>query len=610
MRGELLTRVGCRSLLSLGSGQCHRDLRRGAGGGGGEQPAMTATGCFFSAEHQHNLLHKSGQEDVVENLWRKFFSDPLQWWDNRSEKGNQKYPDFTHKKTQEALWLDGNLNPAWVTAKVAALPPGTVQSSVFSWNTKLARYVKAGQYKKAMELFQQMQQEGVTPDRITFIRVLNACAGLQALEEGRHIHAQIKQSGFESNVYVGSSLVDMYVKCGSMEDAWREFNRMPTRDVFAWKTIIRGHIRCGQQQRVLALSQQMQQEGVEPDPFIFVVLLNACASSVPAALEEGRRVHEHVIQSGCESNIYIGTSLIDMYAKCGSIEDAWRVFSRMPTHNAVSWTAMILGYVKCGHGQKALALFQQMQHEGIEATPVTFVGVLNACASLVALDEGRCVHEQIIQSGCEADAFVGSSLIDMYAKCGSIEDAWAVFNRMPTHDVVSWTSMLGGYAMYGCGREALEHFEQMCQAGIEVNKVTFIHLLSACSHVGLLDEGLHLFESMGLVYSISPIVDHYSCMVDLLGRSGHLHKAEDFIKTMPCEPDAAVWKALFNACRVHGNMEMGECAAKKVVKLHPDNAASYLLLSTIYAAAGKWDLKANVQWQRMQRDIRDKDEFR
>ncbi|KAH8972307.1 hypothetical protein BDL97_02G188100 [Sphagnum fallax] len=615
-----------------------------------------------------------GQKRIVEKRWMEFFSDPSQWWDHRTAKVTASYPDFTHKKTQAALWLDGRLKPPWVEARLAAMAPRTVKLNISHWNSRFARYAKAGQFEKTLELFQQMQQSNIIPDSFTFVHVLKACANLQALEEGRCIHTQVIQSGVESNPYVGSSLVNMYAKCGSIEDAWRVFNRMPSHDVVSWNAMIMGHVRCGQGQKALELYQKMEREGVQPVPLTFVGVLNACASV--AALKEGKCVHEHIIQSGCESDVFVASSLVDMYAKCGSIEDAWRVFNRipirnvvawnamilglvkcgqgqkalelyqqmqhegvkpgpltfvgllnacatlsvledgkrvheqtiqsgcesdifvasslinmyakcgsiedaqrvfnkMPTRDVVSWSTMILGYVKCGQGQKALELSQQMQHEGVQPVPATFLGMLNACASVAALEEGRHVHEQIIESSCESDAFVSSSLINMYAKCGSLEDAWRVFNRIPVHTTISWNAMLGGCAMHGCAQQALGCFEQMCHEGVDMDRVTFIALLSACGHAGLRDEGLHYFESMCLVYSIPAGVEHYACMVDLHGRAGHLHDAEDLMKEMHCQPNASVWMALLSACRVYGSVEMVDHIAKQVLELDCGNSAGH-----------------------------------
>jgi len=468
-----------------------------------------------------------------------------------------------------------------------------------SWNAIIVGHVKCGQGQMALELFQQMQQEGVQPDAMTFVGVLNACASAVALEAGRSAHEQIIQCGYESNVFVGSSLVDMYVKCGRMDDAWRVFNRTPTSDAISWNVLILGYVKCGQGDKALELFQQMQWEGVEPNSLTFVGVLNACASAF--ALQEGRRTHEQIIQRGFESDVFVGSSLVDMYAKCGSMEDATRVFSKMPFRNVVSWNVMISGLVKCGQGHKALELFQQMQQEGVEPSSVTFVGVLNACASVMALEKGRHVHQQIVKSGCESNIFVGSSLVDMYAKCGSMEEACKVFNKMPLRNVVSWNAILGGFAMHGHGKEALEHFKQMRAEGVRPDNTTFVCLLSACSHAGLVDEGLRCFESMSTDCMISARLEHYTCMVDLLGHAGRLHEAEAIIKTMPYKPDATVWKALLDACRVHGNMEMGERIAKQVLKVDPGNATSYVLLSNIYAAVGKWNLSAILQQQRLER---------
>jgi pentatricopeptide repeat protein len=257
------------------------------------------------------------------------------------------------------------------------------------------------------------------------------------------------------------------------------------------------------------------------------------------------------------------------------------VFIKMRIRDVVAWTAMILGHVKCGQGHIALALFQQMQQEGVEPNPVTFVGAVAACASAEALEEGRHVEKQIIQSGYESDVFISNSLIDMYSKCGSIKDASRVFHRMPTKDVVSWTAMLGGFAMHGHAKEAVVHFEMMCEGTIELNSITFVSLLSACSHAGLVDEGLQYIESMGFVYSCPATLKHYSCTVDLLGRAGYLEEAEELIKTMSCEPDVALWMTLLGASRVHRNVEVGERIAKKVLELDPGNTSGYVVLSNM-----------------------------
>ncbi|CAK9863659.1 unnamed protein product [Sphagnum jensenii] len=445
--------------------------------------------------------------------------------------------------------------------------------NVISWTNMIWGRVKCGHGQKALELSQQMQSEGVQPDHVTFVGLLSACASVGAFEEGKKIHKQIIQNGCESDVFVGSSLVDMYTKCGSLQDAQSVFDRMATRNVFSWTALIFGYVNCGQGQKALELSRQMQHEGVQPDNVSIsnslIDMYVKCGSIADA---------QQVFNSMATRDVVSWNAmiLVNMYAKCGSIEDAQRVFNNMASHDVVSWTAMILAHVNCGQAWKALELSQQMQNQGVQPDHVTFVGILNAC----------------------------SSLIDMYTKCGSIEDAQRVFNRMVTPDVIAWTAMLRGHAMHGRGREAIQHFEQMGQDGVEIDDVTFIALLSACNHAGLVDEGLHCFESMGSVYSIPATVKHYACMVDLLGRAGHLQEAQDLIKSgLGSAEDAAVWRSLLGACRIHGDVEMGENIAIRVIELDPGNDAAYVLLSNIYAAAGKWDLRAKVQQLRLDRGV-------
>jgi pentatricopeptide repeat protein len=272
---------------------------------------------------------------------------------------------------------------------------------------------------------------------------MNACASVVALKEGRNAHEQIIQRGWESDIFLTSGLVDMYAKCGSMEDASRVFKKRPSLDVVAWNTMISGHVNCGQGQKALELFQEMQKEGVQPNLRTFVGLVNACASVV--ALEECRHTHRQIIEHGWDSDIIVGNSLIYMYAKCGSMEDTCKVVKNMPSHDVVTWNVMISGCVKCGEGQKALELFHQMEQEGVQPTPVTLVGVLNACASVLAIEEGRSAHEQIIENRWDLNVFVGNSLVDMYAKFGNMEDANRVFNKMLSHDVVTWSVMIFGY---------------------------------------------------------------------------------------------------------------------------------------------------------------------
>jgi pentatricopeptide repeat protein len=460
------------------------------------------------------------------------------------------------------------------------------QRNVVSWNSMIAGYAQNGLAREALEVFEKMQIEGMKPNSNTFASVLPAYASLRALEQGSGIHQEILRSGFQFDVFVGSALVDMYVKCGSLEKARDVFDKMTQRNTVSWTAMILGYAQNGQNIEAMKLFRQMRLAGVKPDSKTFASVLPACASL--AALEEGMEIHEEVVRSK-QCDAFVEIALIDMYAKCQSIEKARDLFDKMPQRNVISWTAMIAGYAYNGQALEALKLFQEMKLAGVKPDAKTFASVLPACASMVALDQGIEIHEEIVTRGFQSDVFLEGALVDMYAKCGNIKKAREIFDDMHKRDVTSWTAMIGGYAMHGYGQEALKLFEQMQHSGIKPNHITLICVLTACCHVGLVKKGKEYFDSMSQYYKITPVMEHYGCMVDLLARAGYLDEAEDFISKMPIKPDASVWCCLLGACRTRNNVELGERAAERIFELEPTNAAPYVLLSNIYASAGRWD---------------------
>eukprot|EP01018_Ginkgo_biloba_P031733 Gb_22996 [translate_table: standard] len=474
---------------------------------------------------------------------------------------------------------------------------------------------KQGRLKEAFQILYLMDQTGVCADSSTYASLLKVCIDKKSLPEGKLVHTHMMDRGFVPDMFLGNTLINMYAKCGSLVDARRILDQMHERNVVSWTVMIAAYAKQGRAEEALTLFYEMQQTGIQPNQFTFSSLLPACGNL--AVLKE---VHEEIITGGFESNVFVASALVDMYGKCGSLENARHMFDKMPERNVVSWTAMITGYAQNGHIDESLELFQQMPIKdvvswtamiagyaqnghfdealrffrqmrlmGMKPSADTFASVLSACANLAALEQGKEVHEEIIRRGFHFDVFVRNGLVDMYAKCGSIENAWTVFDKMPKRDVVSWNAMIVGYAMHGCGKEALQLFEQMQHTGMNPNYITFVGVLSACCHAGLVDDGWRYYDSMSRYYQITPGMEHYCCMVDLLGRAGHLEEAQDFINKMPIKPDAAVWAALLGACRIHNNLELGECAAERLIELDPKILAPYVLLSNIYAAAGRWD---------------------
>eukprot|EP01018_Ginkgo_biloba_P001238 Gb_28665 [translate_table: standard] len=408
------------------------------------------------------------------------------------------------------------------------------EQNVISWNAMIAGYAQNGYGEETLKLFQQMQLAGMKPNSKTFASVLPVCANLADLEHGMEIHEEIIRNGFQSDVTVGNALVDMYAKCGSIDNAWHVFDRLPGRDVVSWNAIIAG------------------------------------------------------------------------YTQNGNVEEALKLFNKMPQRNVISWTAMIAGFAQNGFCEEALKLFLQMQLAGVKPNSKTFASVLPACADLAALEQGIEIHEEIIRSQLHCDVFVGNALVDMYAKCGCIEYAHNLFDKMPHRDVVSWNAMIAGYAMHGCGKEALEVFEQMQHSSMKPNYVTFVGVLSACCNAGLVEEGWQYFDCMSQYYHIIPGMEHYGCMVGLLGRAGRLDEAQDFINKMPIIPGATVWRCLLGACRIHNNIELGKHVAERLFQLDPKNTAPYVLLSNIYAAAGRWDDTEKVRKMMKDRRVKKK----
>jgi pentatricopeptide repeat protein len=433
-----------------------------------------------------------------------------------------------------------------------------------------------------------------------YVSLLQECTNLKSLRE---IHTQMHITGrTQNNMFLCNKLVTAYANYGSLVDARLVFDCMPKRNLVSWNVLIGGYAKDGGFDETLRVYGKMHRAGVQPDNFTFPFLLKACTSL--SALKEGKEIHQRIIRSGLESDVFVATGLVDMYAKCRSIEDARQVFEKMPERDLVSWTAMIGAYAQQGYADQALELFHEMQLLGMDSDEITLVSVLSACTHVGALQQGKWIHDCVVRRGFDGDVLVASALIDMYCKCGSTELARQVFDKMLKRDVVSWSAIIAGYGLHGQSEDALALFDQMLQSGIRPDHITFVSVLSACSHAGLVAKGWEYFDCMSRDYGIIPGVKHYTCMVDLLGRAGHLDEAHEFIKKMPLEPDAGVWGALLGASRIHSNTELGERVAERLFEIEPRNPGYYVLLSNIYAAKGRWHDSVKVRTMMMDLGLR------
>lgn len=455
-----------------------------------------------------------------------------------------------------------------------------------------AAYARAANGKVAFQLMIDMQCQNVRPDKFTFISVISACVKSTCLNEGKITHFCLVYHGLDHVGDVGNALITLYGTFGHLDDALRTLEMMSKRNVVSWNAIFAVYCQYGHGEVAFQLYTQMQQEGIEPNKVSFITLLTAC--STLAKLDEGKKIHALIQISGIKLDVVLGTALVDMYSKCGDFEAALKVFTEMPAGNVVSWTAIISAHVKHGYDKEARALFRQMHEEGVKANKGTLLTLLETCASAGNLADGKLLHACIVDDPDDTDNVVENALISMYNRCGSLEDACAVFNNTAIHDTVSWNALISANSQHGHSKKALELFLQMQRKGIKPTENTFISVLSACSHTGLLSQGLRYFDFMCCDCGFVPVAQHYTCMIDLLGRAGLLEEAEELVDRMPLQPGVLEWMSLVSSCRVHGYMDKARCAAKQALELDPLVTGAYVALSNILASIGRWDDETEV----------------
>ncbi|CAL9013860.1 unnamed protein product [Prunus brigantina] len=463
---------------------------------------------------------------------------------------------------------------------------------VFLWNAIIRCYSRHIVFADALEMYSRMQAMGVSPDGFTFPHVLKACSGLPDLEMGRRVHGQVLRHGFESDAFVQNGLVALYAKCGRIERARAVFDCLSERTIVSWTSIISGYAQNGQPLEALRIFGLMRKLNVKLDWIVLVSVLKAYTDVED--LGQGTSVHGCLIKMGLEFEPDLLIALTAMYAKSGQVMAARSFFDQMETPNLILWNAMISGYAKNGYAEEAVELFREMISKSIRPDSITMRSAILACAQVGSVGLARWMDDYISKTEYINHVFVNTALIGMYAKCGSVDYARIVFDRTPNKDVVVWSAMIVGYGLHGRGREAIDLYHSMQQAGVPPNDVTFLGLLTACNHSGLVEEGWDLFHSMKH-YRIEPGNQHYSCVVDLLGRAGHLDQAYDFIMKMPIEPGISVWGALLSSCKIYRRVTLGEYAAEQLFSLDPYNTGHYVQLSNLYASACLWDRVAKVR---------------
>ncbi|KAA0061871.1 pentatricopeptide repeat-containing protein [Cucumis melo var. makuwa] len=467
--------------------------------------------------------------------------------------------------------------------------------SVVSWNSLVTGYLQAGYPLMAVSLFLEMLKKGIEPTPFSLSGVLVACSQLQKGELGSQLHAMSLKLRFSSNVVVGTGLIDVYSKCCNLDDSRRVFDIMQNKNVFTWTSMISGYARNQLPHEAMILMREMLHLDLKPNGMTYNSLLNSF--SCPRHFDQCKQIHCRIIAEGFESNNYIAATLVTAYSECSSsLEDYRKLCSNIRMSDQISWNAVIAGFTNLGIGEEALECFIQMRRENFDVDFFTFTSIFKAIGITSALEEGKQIHGLVYKTGYALNLSVQNGLVSMYARCGAIRDSKKVFSMMNEHDLISWNSLLSGCAYHGCGEEAIDLFEKMRRTCIKPDNTSFLAVLTACSHVGLLDKGLEYFKLMRNSELIEPPkLEHYATVVDLFGRAGKLREAEAFIESIPIEPGISIYKALLSACLIHGNKDIAIRTAKKLLELYPYDPATYIMLSNALGRDGYWDDAARIR---------------
>ncbi|KAL6133518.1 hypothetical protein ACLB2K_065753 [Fragaria x ananassa] len=510
---------------------------------------------------------------------------------------------------------------------------------IASWNTVMAGLVSEGMYDEVFDLLRQLlRSEGCVVDNITLSTVLTACTGNNAFLEGQGVHAYAVKTGLEGDLSVGNALIGLYGECGSVKDVAGMFERMPARDVITWTEMITaymgfglvelgvemfdqmpernsysynalmaGFCRNGEGLRALDLFMKMMEEGVELTEFTLSSVVGACGLLMDCKSSE--QIHGFVIKFGFDSNVCIGAALLDMCTRCGRMGDATKLFHQWPTEQekSVILTSIICGYARNGQLDEAISIFDRYQSEGIMVMDeVASTSLLGLCGTIGYHELGKQIHSHAVKYGFLADVGVGNATISMYTKCWNMDEGIKIFGMMRTHDIVSWNVLLAGYLLHRRGDEALAVWSKMKMTGIKPDKITFILIISAHRHTNSssVDNCRSLFLSMKAVYDIEPTPEHFASFIGVLGYWGLLDEAEDTINKMPFKPEVSVWRALLDSCRIRMNTAVGKKVVKRILAMEPKDPSSYILLSNLYSACGRWDCSEMVRDDMRKRGFR------
>ncbi|KAK8939050.1 Pentatricopeptide repeat-containing protein [Platanthera zijinensis] len=466
--------------------------------------------------------------------------------------------------------------------------------NLVTWTAMITGFSHNARFFDALTTFSSMLAAGIQPTQFALSSAIQAATALHSLPSGRRLHSISLKLGFHTELFVGSNLADMYSKCDSLAAARMIFDELSDKDEVSWTAMIDGYAKNGDFENALVVFRDaIQDDTVAVDQHLICSAVSA-SSGLNGGGNIGQSIHGCAVKSGFTADDAVINSLTDMYSKTGDMGSASALVNASSNGwNIVSCSSLIHGYVEMDQIEEAITVFLESNRRGISPNEFTFSSLIKGCAGGAVLEQGIQFHSQVIKTSFILDPFVCAVLVDMYGKCGLISSSTKIFEETQSPTNITWNSIVSVLAQHGCGQKAVEAFHQMVGRHVEPNHVTFVSLLVACSHSGLVEQGLQFFNSMQEKFGVEPRDEHYSCVIDMLGRAGRLGEAEEFIGRMPAEPNAFAWCSLLGACRIHGHKALGELAAEKLMEIEPENTGTHVLLSTIYAGAGQWeDVKA------------------
>ncbi|KAL5059938.1 hypothetical protein RYX36_031544 [Vicia faba] len=460
--------------------------------------------------------------------------------------------------------------------------------------SQIEKLVLSNKYMEAMELFEILELEygDSCVGASTYDALISACIGLRFIRGVKRVFNHMKNSGFELDLYMMNRVLSMHVKCFLMHDARKLFEDMPERDLSSWMVMIGGLVDTGKYSEAFELFLCMWEELNDGKSRTFATMIRASAGL--GSIEIGKQIHTCILKRAVDGDQFVDCSLIDMYSKSGSIEDAQRVFDQMPQKTTVGWNTIIASYALQGYSEEALGIYYEMRDSGAKIDHFTISTVIRICARLALLEHAKQAHAALVRRGFGTDLVANSSLVDFYSKWGRMKDAQHVFDKMRRKNIICWNALIGGYGNHGQGEKAVQMFEKMLQENIIPTHVTFLAVLSACSYSGLSESGWEIFQSMSRDHNVKPRAMHYACIIELLGREGLLDDAVALVRNAPFKPTLNMWAALLTACRMHDNLELGTFAAENLYGMKPEKLCNYVVLLNLYNNSGKLKEAAGV----------------